>query len=75
MTSLLDYLTKSSSKPTYCLIFGLPHKDGGGVICITEAYQLRQANRVGGSQVLDFLLAEVRTSLGKWCSFWLAIRE
>lgn len=40
-------------------------KDGGGVIFIDEAYQLVQANNVGGSQVLDFLLAEVENLTGK----------
>ncbi|GAD99219.1 conserved hypothetical protein [Paecilomyces variotii No. 5] len=40
-------------------------KHGGGVIFIDEAYQLVQANRSGGSQVLDFLLAEVENLTGK----------
>jgi SpoVK/Ycf46/Vps4 family AAA+-type ATPase len=40
-------------------------KDGGGVIFIDEAYQLVQGNSSGGSQVLDFLLAEVENLTGK----------
>jgi SpoVK/Ycf46/Vps4 family AAA+-type ATPase len=40
-------------------------KDGGGVIFIDEAYQLVQGNGSGGSQVLDFLLAEIENLTGK----------
>ncbi|KAF9882882.1 hypothetical protein FE257_004919 [Aspergillus nanangensis] len=40
-------------------------KDGGGVIFIDEAYQLVQGSNFGGSQVLDFLLAEVENLTGK----------
>ncbi|RAL15897.1 P-loop containing nucleoside triphosphate hydrolase protein [Aspergillus homomorphus CBS 101889] len=40
-------------------------KDGGGVIFIDEAYQMVQGNNFGGSQVLDFLLAEVENLTGK----------
>lgn len=40
-------------------------KEGGGVIFIDEAYQLVQSNSSGGSQVLDFLLAEVENLTGK----------
>lgn len=38
--------------------------DGGGVLFIDEAYQLAQGNG-NGSQVLDFLLAEVERLTGK----------
>ncbi|EED23738.1 conserved hypothetical protein [Talaromyces stipitatus ATCC 10500] len=40
-------------------------KGGGGAIFIDEAYQLVQGNNFGGSQVLDFLLAEVENLTGK----------
>ncbi|CAI7567741.1 unnamed protein product [Penicillium glandicola] len=39
-------------------------KDGGGAIFIDEAYQLVGSN-LGGTQVLDFLLAEVENLTGK----------
>ncbi|KGO64122.1 ATPase, AAA-type, core [Penicillium italicum] len=39
-------------------------KDGGGAIFIDEAYQLVGSN-FGGTQVLDFLLAEVENLTGK----------
>lgn len=37
---------------------------GGGVVFIDEAYQLTQGN-MGGTQVLDFILAEVENLTGK----------
>lgn len=40
-------------------------RDGGGAIFIDEAYQLVQGSSVGGSQVLDFLLAEAENLTGK----------
>jgi SpoVK/Ycf46/Vps4 family AAA+-type ATPase len=40
-------------------------KDGGGVVFIDEAYQMVQGGNFGGSQVLDFLLAEVENLTGK----------
>lgn len=40
-------------------------KDGGGAIFIDEAYQLVQGSSVGGSQVVDFLLAEAENLTGK----------
>ncbi|PYH78053.1 P-loop containing nucleoside triphosphate hydrolase protein [Aspergillus uvarum CBS 121591] len=40
-------------------------KDGGGVVLIDEAYQMVQDNSFSGSQVLDFLLAEVENLTGK----------
>ena len=39
-------------------------KSGGGAIFIDEAYQLLGGS-LGGSQVLDFLLAEVENLIGK----------
>ncbi|KAL9125846.1 MAG: hypothetical protein Q9217_005011 [Psora testacea] len=39
--------------------------NGGGVFFIDEAYQLASAQSFGGSQVLDFLLAEVENLTGK----------
>ncbi|RFU29072.1 hypothetical protein B7463_g7259, partial [Scytalidium lignicola] len=38
---------------------------GGGAIFIDEAYQLVSNNNIGGTQVLDFLLAEVENLTGK----------
>ncbi|KAJ9255512.1 hypothetical protein DTO212C5_9142 [Paecilomyces variotii] len=38
---------------------------GGGALFIDEAYQLVQGSSFGGSQVLDFLLAEVENLTGK----------
>jgi flagellar biosynthesis GTPase FlhF len=38
---------------------------GGGALFIDEAYQLVQGNSFGGTQVLDFLLAEVENRTGK----------
>lgn len=38
---------------------------GGGVLFIDEAYQLVQGGSFGGTQVLDFLLAEVENRTGK----------
>ncbi|KAJ5150850.1 uncharacterized protein N7482_010102 [Penicillium canariense] len=40
-------------------------KSGGGAIFIDEAYQLVQDSSFGGSQVVDFLLAEVENLTGK----------
>lgn len=40
-------------------------KEGGGVVFIDEAYQLAQGSSLAGSQVLDFLLAEVENITGK----------
>lgn len=39
--------------------------DGGGVLFIDEAYQLTSGSNYGGTQVLDFLLAEVENLTGK----------
>lgn len=39
--------------------------DGGGALFIDEAYQLVSGQNYGGSQVLDFLLAEVENLTGK----------
>ena len=39
--------------------------NGGGVLFIDEAYQLASGQNHGGSQVLDFLLAEVENLTGK----------
>ncbi|OKL58227.1 hypothetical protein UA08_06552 [Talaromyces atroroseus] len=39
--------------------------NGGGALFIDEAYQLVQGNTLGGTQVLDFLLAEVENRTGK----------
>lgn len=39
--------------------------DGGGLLFIDEAYQLVQGSSFGGTQVLDFLLAEVENLRGK----------
>ena len=39
--------------------------NGGGVLFIDEAYQLTSGHNYGGSQVLDFLLAEVENLTGK----------
>lgn len=38
---------------------------GGGAIFIDEAYQLVSANSIQGSQVLDFVLAEMENNVGK----------
>ncbi|KIJ57325.1 hypothetical protein M422DRAFT_73113 [Sphaerobolus stellatus SS14] len=38
---------------------------GGGVFFIDEAYQLTGPNSIQGSQVLDFLLAEMENNIGK----------
>ncbi|KAF7118726.1 hypothetical protein CNMCM5793_008346 [Aspergillus hiratsukae] len=38
---------------------------GGGALFIDEAYQLAQGSSFGGTQVLDFLLAEVENLTGK----------
>ncbi|KAF7591484.1 hypothetical protein BBP40_001530 [Aspergillus hancockii] len=38
---------------------------GGGALFIDEAYQLAQGSSFGGTQVLDFLLAEVEKLTGK----------
>ncbi|THH17888.1 hypothetical protein EUX98_g9045 [Antrodiella citrinella] len=38
---------------------------GGGAIFIDEAYQLTGTSNFGGSQVLDFLLAEMENNVGK----------
>ncbi|KIM42882.1 hypothetical protein M413DRAFT_26853 [Hebeloma cylindrosporum] len=38
---------------------------GGGAIFIDEAYQLASQHNVQGSQVLDFLLAEMENNVGK----------
>lgn len=40
-------------------------ENGGGVLFIDEAYQLTSGNNPGGSNVLDFLLAEVENNRGK----------
>lgn len=39
--------------------------NGGGVLFIDEAYQLASGHNHGGTQVLDFLLAEVENLTGK----------
>lgn len=39
--------------------------NGGGAMFIDEAYQLVSGSSAGGSQVLDFLLAEVENQTGK----------
>ena len=39
--------------------------NGGGVLFIDEAYQLASGQSYGGSQVLDFLIAEVENLTGK----------
>ena len=40
-------------------------KAGGGTIFIDEAYQLANGNSFQGSQVLDFVLAEMENNVGK----------
>ncbi|KAF2669715.1 P-loop containing nucleoside triphosphate hydrolase protein [Microthyrium microscopicum] len=40
-------------------------EEGGGAFFIDEAYQLVSSNSFGGSQVLDFLLAEIENLTGK----------
>ncbi|KAI0309712.1 P-loop containing nucleoside triphosphate hydrolase protein, partial [Amylostereum chailletii] len=40
-------------------------KAGGGAIFVDEAYQLASEKNIGGSQVLDFLLAEMENNVGK----------
>ncbi|KAI0310251.1 P-loop containing nucleoside triphosphate hydrolase protein [Amylostereum chailletii] len=40
-------------------------KAGGGAIFVDEAYQLTGEKNIGGSQVLDFLLAEMENNVGK----------
>jgi Cdc6-like AAA superfamily ATPase len=40
-------------------------ENGGGAFFIDEAYQLVLSNSFGGSQVLDFLLAEIENLTGK----------
>jgi Cdc6-like AAA superfamily ATPase len=40
-------------------------KQGGGAFFIDEAYQLVSSNNFGGTQVLDFLLAEIENLTGK----------
>lgn len=39
--------------------------NGGGALFIDEAYQLVSGNNYGGTQVLDFLLAEIENLTGK----------
>ena len=41
------------------------HNAGGGAFFVDEAYQLTSAQNYGGSQVLDFLLAEMENNVGK----------
>ena len=41
------------------------HNAGGGVLFLDEAYQLTQKQNSGGTQVLDFLLAEMENNIGK----------
>ncbi|KAI1740762.1 P-loop containing nucleoside triphosphate hydrolase protein [Xylaria scruposa] len=38
---------------------------GGGVFFLDEAYQIVSSSSLGGSQVLDFLLAEIENHVGK----------
>lgn len=40
-------------------------KSGGGVFFLDEAYQIVSGSSLGGSQVLDFLLAEIENLTGK----------
>ncbi|KAI1436113.1 P-loop containing nucleoside triphosphate hydrolase protein [Xylaria sp. CBS 124048] len=40
-------------------------KKGGGVFFLDEAYQIVSSSSLGGSQVLDFLLAEIENQTGK----------
>ncbi|KAI1172371.1 P-loop containing nucleoside triphosphate hydrolase protein [Nemania sp. FL0916] len=40
-------------------------QNGGGVFFLDEAYQIVSSSSVGGSQVLDFLLAEIENNTGK----------
>ncbi|KAI0469628.1 P-loop containing nucleoside triphosphate hydrolase protein [Xylaria cf. heliscus] len=40
-------------------------QNGGGVFFLDEAYQIVSSSSLGGSQVLDFLLAEIENHTGK----------
>lgn len=40
-------------------------QNGGGVFFLDEAYQIVSSSSAGGSQVLDFLLAEIENNVGK----------
>ncbi|KAI1750021.1 P-loop containing nucleoside triphosphate hydrolase protein [Xylaria castorea] len=40
-------------------------QNGGGVFFLDEAYQIVSSSSSGGSQVLDFLLAEIENHIGK----------
>ncbi|KAI0541591.1 P-loop containing nucleoside triphosphate hydrolase protein [Xylaria digitata] len=40
-------------------------QNGGGVFFLDEAYQIVSSSSTGGSQVLDFLLAEIENCIGK----------